>query len=249
MSETGSSPQVTAADLPPAIEQNNESAPSPATELNDSVPRPDSNIVTPPPVIDCETSSETKNKRQTSVVWLHFKKQKINGVDKAICNYCEKKLSGKSKNGTTHLHEHFKICPLRKHRDIKQSILNPTKKKDGTTTLGSHTFDQQFSREELAKMIILHEYPLNMVEHIGFRSFVNSIQPLFKHVSRPTIRSDIIKIYESEKTKLKKLLSTNQSRIAVTSDMWTATNQKRGYMVVTAHYIDDSWILHSQIIR
>ncbi|KAL5570406.1 hypothetical protein UlMin_026981 [Ulmus minor] len=31
--------------------------------------------------------------------------------------------------------------------------------------------------------------------------------------------------------------------------MWTASNQKKGYMVVTAHYIDDSWILQSKILR
>ncbi|KAJ9542707.1 hypothetical protein OSB04_029213 [Centaurea solstitialis] len=173
----------------------------------------------------------------------------VDGVDKAVCNYCEKKLEGSSKNGTKHLHDHFKICPLRKHRDIKQAILNPVWKKDGVSTLGANTFDQQFSRDELAKMIILHEYPLSMVEHVGFKSFVNSINPLFKHVSRPTIRSDIMKIFEREKTKTKNVLNTNQGRIAVTTDMWTATNQKRGYMVVTAHFIDDSWILRNKIIR
>ncbi|KAL5575427.1 hypothetical protein UlMin_017126 [Ulmus minor] len=31
--------------------------------------------------------------------------------------------------------------------------------------------------------------------------------------------------------------------------MWIASNQKKGYMVVTAHYIDDSWILQSKILR
>jgi len=43
------------------------------------------------------------NRKLTSPVWGHFKKQKIDGVDKAICNYCGKKLSAKSRNGTTHL--------------------------------------------------------------------------------------------------------------------------------------------------
>ena len=46
---------------------------------------------------------------------------------KAICNYCGKKLGGESRNGTKHLHDHFKICLLRRQRDIRQSCLKPTK--------------------------------------------------------------------------------------------------------------------------
>ncbi|KAH6804523.1 hypothetical protein C2S51_032770 [Perilla frutescens var. frutescens] len=185
----------------------------------------------------------------TSIVWQHFEKQKINGEDKAVCNYCEKKLVGSSKNGTKHLHENFKICSLRKHRDIKHSILNPSKKKDGSTLLGTYTFDQENSRQQLAKMIILHEYPLNMVDHEGFKNFVNSIQPLFNHVSRNSIKKDISKIYEAKKKKTMNCLSVNSGRVAITTDMWTSNNQKRGYMVVTAHYLDDSWTLHNRIIR
>ncbi|CAN1169823.1 Putative AC transposase, partial [Linum perenne] len=31
--------------------------------------------------------------------------------------------------------------------------------------------------------------------------------------------------------------------------MWTATNQKRGYMAITAHYVDNSWNLRSIMLR
>ena len=72
-------------------------------------------------------------------------------MDKAVCNYCGKKLSGKSKNGTTHLRDHYNSCMSRKNRDIRQSILNPRQeKKDGPVSLGTHTFDQNVSRTELA---------------------------------------------------------------------------------------------------
>jgi len=43
-------------------------------------------------------------------------------------------------------------------------------------------------------------------------------------------------------------LEDNQSRVAITTDMWTANNQKRGYMVVTAHWISDSWTMQSRIM-
>ncbi|XP_074379135.1 zinc finger BED domain-containing protein RICESLEEPER 1-like [Apium graveolens] len=45
------------------------------------------------------------------------------------------------------------------------------------------------------------------------------------------------------------LLENNASRVAITTYMWTVSNQKKGYMAVTAHYIDASWILQSRIMR
>ncbi|WJZ97009.1 hypothetical protein VitviT2T_015644 [Vitis vinifera] len=39
-----------------------------------------------------------------------------------------------------------------------------------------------------------------------------------------------------------------QSRVAITTDMWTS-NQKKGYMAITVHYIDESWLLHHHIVR
>ncbi|XP_062080437.1 zinc finger BED domain-containing protein RICESLEEPER 2-like [Humulus lupulus] len=87
-----------------------------------------------------------------------------------------------------------------------------------------------------------------MVDHSGFIDYSNTISPMFQMVSKNTIRSDILKIYKIEKEKFREVLEKNKSRIALTTDMWTANHQKRGYMTVTSHFIDDSWKLHSQII-
>ncbi|WKA08911.1 hypothetical protein VitviT2T_026593 [Vitis vinifera] len=39
-----------------------------------------------------------------------------------------------------------------------------------------------------------------------------------------------------------------ETRMAITTDMWTS-NQKKGYMAITVHYIDESWLLHHHIVR
>lgn len=88
-----------------------------------------------------------------------------------------------------------------------------------------------------------------MVDHIGFRDFVLSLNSNFKTISRNTLRSDILKTFTSEKLGLKKFLGDNNSRVAITTDMWTSSNQKKGYMAVTAHFIDENWILRSRILR
>ena len=139
-------------------------------------------------------------------------------------------------------------CPKRINVDIKQHLLTAEKKSDGKIQFGNFTFDQDISRNELAKAIMLHEYPLSIVSHYGFKKFASTLQPLFKMVSRNTIKSDILKIYELEKKKTYKMLGKLRSRIAITTDMWTSS-QKRGFMAITAHFLDDSWILQSRIIR
>jgi hypothetical protein len=38
-----------------------------------------------------------------------------------------------------------------------------------------YNFDQEGSREDLAHMVIMHKYPLAMVDHVGFRKFVRGL--------------------------------------------------------------------------
>ena len=52
----------------------------------------------------------------------------------------------------------------------------------------NYTFDPEVARKELAAMIVLQEYPLCIVDHAGFRRFVSALQPLFKMMTRNTIR-------------------------------------------------------------
>ena len=88
-----------------------------------------------------------------------------------------------------------------------------------------------------------------MVEHRGFRDFTTTIQPLFKCPCRNTMKKHILNIYGEERDKVMKLIENNDSRVAITTDMWTSRNQKRGFMSITAHFIDKSWTLHSLILR
>ncbi|XXG84377.1 hypothetical protein AAC387_Pa10g1904 [Persea americana] len=78
---------------------------------------------------------------------------------------------------------------------------------------------------------------------------INSEQVEANDGGRNTIKSEIFKIYNCEKEKVMKKLDKNRGRVAITTDMWTSSNKKRGFMVVTAYFVDDSWNLHSQVMR
>jgi len=119
----------------------------------------------------------------------------------------------------------------------------------GAVAVENYVFDQEVARKALYSMIVLHEYPLSIVDHHGFRKFVSALQPLFKIGTRNTTRKGILSFHDMEKRKAKIFLHKMTCRIAITTDMWTTDNQKRGYMAITGHFIDDSWTLRSCILR
>lgn len=74
------------------------------------------------------------------------------------------------------------------NKTLAQSSLRFNSQEGGKISVEKYTFDPQIARRELAAMIVLHEYPLSIVDHIGFQRFVTALQPLFKMVTRNTIR-------------------------------------------------------------
>ncbi|KAG8379185.1 hypothetical protein BUALT_Bualt07G0062000 [Buddleja alternifolia] len=149
--------------------------------------------------------------------------------------------------GTTSLFKHYQKACKRHPRglDIRRSLIKASKKVSGAEELTTHTFSQEYTRSELARMVILHDYPLSIVEHVGFRRYSASLQPSFTMISRNTLKNDIFSIYNDEKIKFYKSLDELKCRVAITTDMWTASNNKKGFMAITAHFIDDSWRLQT----
>ncbi|CAN1755842.1 Putative AC transposase [Linum perenne] len=187
--------------------------------------------------------------RLTSDVWVHFSRKRVNGVFKARCKYCLKLLSGDSNSGTSHLRNHNKTCIRKKIHDGQQKVLGPNFLHKGKAQLVATEYNYEVAKKELCSMILVHEYPLSIAEHLGFKRFCCALQPLFKVPCRNTMKKEILTLYELTKTEIQREIDGNRGRVAVTTDMWTATNQKRGYMAITAHYIDNSWKLRSILLR
>ncbi|KAK2998701.1 hypothetical protein RJ639_023251 [Escallonia herrerae] len=200
--------------------------------------------------IDLESGpDELNNDNLKSAVWTHFERKKNGGDVTATCIHCQKTLGAKPKNGTTHLRTHLDRCKRLRQPDVRQKLLTRIMGKANTKPeLGNYTFDQEFARKELGSMIILHEYPLSIVDHVGFRRYSSALQPLFKVPTRNTIKNDIMKIYDHERVQTMKLLEEVRSRIAITTDLWTSGNQKKGFMAVTSHFIDEDFVLQSRLL-
>ncbi|CAN0925295.1 Zinc finger BED domain-containing protein RICESLEEPER 2 [Linum grandiflorum] len=187
-----------------------------------------------------------------SNVWLHFIRfLDKNNEMKARCKYCKKVLGGDTNNGTTHLRNHTTRCIQRQLHDGTQKNIKTNflpKGVLGKKELCSGQYNAEVARKDLATMIVMHEYPLGMVDHLYFKIFCASLQPLFKVPCRNTLKRDILATYDVERKKIQKGIDSNKGRIAVTTDMWTATNQKRGYMAITGHYIDNGGKLRNHLL-
>ena len=123
------------------------------------------------------------------------------------------------------------------------------RKDDRRSCVEKREFDPIVARQKIATLVVKHKLPLNFVEYEAFRDLMSYVNPLVNNLSRNTLKSEILKLYQAEKAKAMALLENNDSRVAITTDMWTANNQKKGYMVVTRHFLDKSWRLQSRILR
>lgn len=242
---------------------------SPSTQVESNEPQPralDSSRTEPETESNTHTSGVVETLGYTSEgdeilslaktrskVWTHFQKIKLKGTDitKARCLYCKKKYVEGGNKGTTHLNDHTNSCLKKKMIDRGQKFITPSLMmgEGRKSNIQSYSYDPEVARKQLAYMVIMHEYPLSMVEHAGFRSFCRALQPAFHVISRNTLKSDIFKIYDVERVKTMRLMERIRSKVSLTTDMWTSSNKKRGFMVITAHFIDDSWKLQSRIIR
>ncbi|CAN0840835.1 Putative AC transposase [Linum grandiflorum] len=243
------------------MDQTQQSAsfsPNPPTLPSETVVNPTlANQPTPPNPNSSENEPEDEveippigaTRKLKSDVWPHYTRMLVNGILKAKCIYCKKVYQAVSTNGTSHLRLHRTKCVQKKIHDGSQKILGPNYIAKGKTELSANQFSSEVSRKELGIMILMHEYPLSIVDHLYFKRFCCSLQPLFKVPSRNTIKNDILTLYGVQRSAIQRELDGNKGRIAITTDMWTATNQKRGYMAVTAHFNDNDFKLRHLLLR
>jgi hypothetical protein len=73
------------------------------------------------------------------------------------------------------------------------------------------------------------------------------MNPLYEFVGRKTIRAECLKIYESKKESLAKVLK-GVDFISLTTYLWTS-NQTLSYMCLVAHYIDKDWKMQYRVLN
>ncbi|KAK1397720.1 hypothetical protein POM88_007583 [Heracleum sosnowskyi] len=150
--------------------QPSKSQPSTTPELhsglNDSNSTPKADVIGNDNV-QAQSNIKKGGSRLRSDVWQHYDRKIVGGVLRAFCKYCPEDLNGNSGSGTSHLRNHY----TKKHKqneNMRQKLLTSNFNKNHQQ-LASCSFNQAVSKKELASMIIMHEYPISIVDHVGFR--------------------------------------------------------------------------------
>ncbi|WOH01001.1 hypothetical protein DCAR_0520379 [Daucus carota subsp. sativus] len=197
-------------------------------------------------------TTEPNRRRKKSFVWDHFTIENMGaGCKRAFCNQCKQSFaySKDSKvSGTSHLKRHITrgACMQSNLESIQNG--EPTNMRGRRRPNNAPRFNSDRCRHELAKMIIMHDYPLHMVEHLGFIAFVKYLQPRFHMVSFNTVERDCIATYLREKQSLQKVLEGIPGKISLTLDLW-GSPQSVGYVFVTGQFIDSEWKMHRKILN
>nr|GMD16299.1 zinc finger BED domain-containing protein RICESLEEPER 2-like [Ipomoea batatas] len=204
---------------------------------------------------EAETQQEFQTNKRKKIlgVWVDFQVVNVDGIQKVECIHCHHRFVFNKTGTTTSYKRHQDKCSMRKknvHVVDNQTKLNflPS---DGVTSsippLHHGRVDMEVVREYIANWIMMHEHPFTLVEEAGFNVLMKRIMPEWKQISRSTIKSDCLKVYEIEKKKLKNNLES-VSKVSLTTDCWKSKNQKIEYMVVTGHWIDSSWKLQKRVL-
>ena len=56
-------------------------------------------------------------------------------------------------------------------------------------------------------------------------------------------------IYAIKKSKIIAIFKTKSSMVAITTDTWIASNQKKEFMAIIAHFVDNNWDFQSLVMR
>jgi hypothetical protein len=105
-------------------------------------------------------------------------------------------------------------------------------------------FSEEEFRKRLLRMVVHGAEPFSLVD---FRSLLNLLRPGIAIPSAHTIKRDLTKCHREEAVRLGERLRNAGSKISVTLDCWTSSNNI-AFLGITGHYIDDGWVLQSLLL-
>ncbi|KAL6888721.1 hypothetical protein ACP4OV_009747 [Aristida adscensionis] len=160
----------------------------------------------PTPISPRNHGSLRRNKRHKlrSEIWKDFEPI-YDGLTlaEAQCVHCSQVFKVTREVGTSACLRHLSNC---EGKVKMEQMIDQMKTTDAS--FKDWKFNQEVSRQELVKLIVVHELPFSLVEYPKFRSFVSSLNPWFTHISRTTIKSDCISTYEEGREKLQETLKS-----------------------------------------
>ena len=194
--------------------------------------------------------SETQRK-STSVVWKYFEIKENDGKKSTECQLCRTVLAyhgGTSAMRAHLIHKHPSLslvgrgnsqlaCGLKVSTMTQPTLANSWAAKAAKPLAQSK---QEEITRNIALMCAVDVRPMSIVDGVGFRHLLQSLNPGYKIPCRNTVTKYLHKLYDDEKVKV--VSAMKDLSINVTSDIWTSVSND-GYISFTGHFIDNNWNL------
>lgn len=171
------------------------------------------------------TSTASSIKKYKKVKSSHFTKSQ-NGFK---CNICDKKLSIKSSHSTF-------VSHLKTHENASTRRTNVSKQ------------NKQSHFDQLVLNFVIHgNHAFSIVDEEHFKKMLNGLNSNYSPLSPTTLTVNIQKLFKIKQNEVIETLKTITNKISITFDFWTSITNKP-YVVVTAHFINNSSTLQSFIL-
>ena len=188
-------------------------------------------------------SSCSSSGKFRSDVWKYF--TKCASRKRALCHLCNKEYA--YLGATSNLRDHLQRYHKDKYR--VKSDFNGTER-------NTVTIDSFLSRakcpvtrakritELIALMVAKDLRPAAVVEGEGFKRLLSYLEPGYTIPSSVHVMDIVRRKFLAAKEKLGEILSANESKYGITTDIWTSFSND-AYISLTLHFIDNSWELKS----
>src|SRR5215213_2581815 len=98
-----------------------------------------------------------------------------------------------------------------------------------------------FITKNLIKFLIKDSVPFYVLKSPSFQKFVQSLNPQFKIPTTNIIKESIIQLYNISFDEIKIKLFNKCQFACLTTDFWTASHQKKGYMGITCSWLSEDF--------
>ena len=160
----------------------------------------------------------------------------------AVCKYCSAELKYQQ-GSTTNLKYHYNNFHLVASSQPSITTSFGQAKKYPKTSV-RHLLLQK----SVAEFLIDDMLPFSTVESPSFIKLINNLDPKFQLESAKTYSNSIIpKMYMDLKAKVTEMMKP-VAALGITSDAWTSA-ATQSYVTMTAHFIDEEWLLKSLCLQ
>jgi len=154
-------------------------------------------------------------------------------------------------NGTSTFKKHVDKHLKRNEEPQEQadnSLVQTLIRSDGTRT--HQKYDEKRMLSEFARYIAHKEQPISMGNCLSFARLIirGCGEPMYKRFNHRKVVKELKYQYMDRKNELLAQFALANYKVSITSDIWTAGKHGLGYSCITAHYIDDAWVLQKRVI-